>query len=81
MNPLITLLGMQLPVLLSGSALLEIIFSWPGLGHLMLEAVLNQDLFVIMANLMISAFLLLIGNMLADYFLRRLDPRIKREQI
>lgn len=76
LNPMITLAGLQLPALLSGAAFVEIIFSWPGLGSLMLDAVMHQDLFVVMANLVLSAVLLLLGNALADWGLRKLDPRI-----
>jgi len=77
LNPLITLLGFQLSGLLSGAAFVEIIFSWPGLGRLMLEAVLRQDLYLIMGNLLVSSFLLLLGNLLADIFLVLADPRIQ----
>ncbi len=75
-NPLITILGYQLSAVLSGAAFIEIIFSWPGLGRLMLTAVLSQDLYLIMGNLVISAGLLLIGNLIADILLRQSDPRI-----
>ncbi len=77
MNPLITILGYQLSSLLSGAAFIEIIFSWPGLGRLMLDAVLSQDLYLIMGSLVISGVLLLLGNLAADVMLAVSDPRIE----
>ena len=76
-NPLITILGYQLSALISGAAFIEIIFAWPGLGQLMLTAVLSQDLYLIMANLFISSFLLLWCNIFADVLLKAVDPRIR----
>ena len=75
-NPLITLLGYELSGLISGAALIEIICSWPGLGSLMLTAVRSKDVYVVMADLLLASALLLIGNLLADIALARLDPRI-----
>jgi peptide/nickel transport system permease protein len=76
-NPLITLLGYELSGLISGAALIEVICSWPGLGSLMLTAVRSKDLYVVMTNLVLVSALLLIGNLLADIALARLDPRIR----
>ena len=76
-NPLITLLGYEFSALLSGAALLEIITSWPGLGSLMLTAVRSKDIYLVMASFMMSGVLFLIGNLIADIMLARLDPRIR----
>lgn len=76
-NPLITLLGFEFAGLLGGSFIAETYFNWPGLGRLTLQAALNQDLYLIMAALMMGAVLLIIGNLLADLLLTRVDPRIK----
>lgn len=78
-NPFITLFGYQLSGLFSGAALVEIIVSWPGLGQLMLGAVLSQDLYLVMGNLLMGAFLLIAGNLLADILLAVSDPRIRHE--
>ncbi len=78
-NPIVTLLGFEIAGLISGAAFVEIIFSWPGLGNLMLQAVLGTDLNLVMAGLMISSFMLLLGNLLADLLLGFVDPRIKLE--
>ncbi len=76
-NPLITLFGFALPGLLSGAALTEIVMSWPGLGRLMLEAVLKMDLYLVMGSLIMGALLLILGNLVADLMLVWVDPRIR----
>lgn len=76
-NPLITLLGFEIAGLLSGAAFTEIIFAWPGLGRLILEAVMSQDLYLVMGSLFMGSILLILGNLIADILLATLDPRIK----
>ncbi len=76
-NPLITLLGFEFASLLSGAFIAEYFFNWPGLGTLILEAVRNQDLYLVMASLMMGATMLIVGNLLADLLLKSVDPRIK----
>jgi len=79
-NPLVTLLGMQLPALVSGAALVEIFTGWPGLGSVMLQAVRSQDQFLVLGNMVMVACLLVIGNLLSDILLVMLDPRIRSGQ-
>jgi peptide/nickel transport system permease protein len=76
-NPLITLLGFEFASLLSGAFITENFFSWPGLGKLVLQAVQAQDLYLVMASLMMGATMLIVGNLLADLLLSVVDPRIK----
>ena len=76
-NPLITLLGYEFSALLSGAALTEIICSWPGLGSLMLTAVRSKDIYLVMASMLMGGVLFLIGNLLADIALAKVDPRIR----
>lgn len=78
-NPLITLLGMQLPGLVSGAALVEIFTGWPGLGQVMLQAVRAQDLFLVLGNMVMVSCLLIAGNLWADLLLLWVDPRIRVE--
>lgn len=80
-NPLITILGFEFSSLLSGSFIIENYFSWPGLGTLTLEAVQKQDLYLIMAALVLGAVMLIIGNLLADLALSFVDPRIKLSRL
>ncbi|MGH8001191.1 MAG: ABC transporter permease [Brasilonema sp.] len=80
-NPLITLLGFELASLLSGAFIAEYFFNWPGLGRLTLQAVQSQDLYLVMASLVISAVLLSVGNLIADLLLKATDPRIRLENL
>ncbi|WP_373479125.1 ABC transporter permease [Geminocystis sp.] len=80
-NPLITLLGFEFASLLSGSFISEYFFNWPGLGRLILQAVQAQDLYLVMASLMMGATMLIIGNLVADLLLKVVDPRIKLDNI
>ncbi|HNW92983.1 MAG TPA: ABC transporter permease [bacterium] len=77
LNPLITMFGYQLSGLFSGAALVEIITGWPGMGSLMLEAVIGQDLYLVMASMLVGAVLLVLGNLLADILLALADPRVR----
>ena len=76
-NPLITLLGFEFAGLLSGAALTEYVFQYPGLGRLILEAVLKSDINLVMASLMMGAVMLIVGNLIADILLIITDPRIR----
>lgn len=76
--PIITLLGLSLPGLIGGSVILEAIFGIDGMGQLFFMSALSRDYPIIMGTLMITAFLTLIGNMLADLILLKLNPYMKR---
>lgn len=76
-NPIITLLGFEFAGLLSGAVLTEYVFQYPGLGKLVLEAVLQSDINLVMASLMIGAFMLISGNLIADILLKLTDPRVR----
>ena len=76
-NPMITLLGFEFAGLLSGAALTEYVFQYPGLGRLILEAVMKSDINLVMASLMIGAIMLVLGNLIADILLMLTDPRVR----
>ena len=76
-NPLVTLLGFEFAALLSGAALTEYVFQYPGLGRLILEAVMKSDINLVMASLMIGSFMLILGNIIADILLKITDPRVR----
>jgi peptide/nickel transport system permease protein len=78
-NPLISLFGLSVALLLSVSLLIEVVMSWPGIGPLLLEAALARDLFVVIGVVMLSTVFLLAGNLLADVLLYIFDPRIRRQ--
>jgi len=74
-----TLFGFEFADLLSGAALTETVLAYPGLGRLTLEAVQSKDMNLVMASLMLGAFMLIVGNLLADILLKIADPRITLE--
>ena len=78
-NPLISLFGFSIGMLLSGSLLIEVVMSWPGLGPLLLEAILARDLYVVIGGILFSTFFLVGGNLFADLLLYWADPRIRTE--
>ena len=75
--PVITMLGLSVPGLIGGSVIIETIFALPGLGQLFYAAVMARDYPLIMGNLVLSAVLTLLGNMLADVGYALADPRIR----
>jgi peptide/nickel transport system permease protein len=77
MNSLISLLGFSIGALLSMSLLIEVVLSWPGLGPLVLEAILARDVYVVIAAVLLSSVFLVLGNLLADLLLYWTDPRIR----
>jgi peptide/nickel transport system permease protein len=79
-NSLISLLGFSVGALTSLSLLVEIVLSSPGLGPLVLEAVLARDVYVVMAAVMLASIFLVFGNLIADLILYRVDPRIRLVQ-
>lgn len=76
-NPMITLLGFEFAGLLSGAALTEYVFQYPGLGRLILEAVMKSDINLVMASLMMGTIMLILGNLFADILLMITDPRVR----
>ncbi len=78
--PIITILGMGLPRLVSGAFITESIFGWPGLGQLGMNAIFKYDYPLIMATTMFASLLLIFGNLLSDILYMIIDPRIKEAQ-
>lgn len=78
-NQLISLSGFSIGALLSGSLLVEVVMSWPGLGPLLLEAILARDFYVVIGGVLLSTVFLVSGNFLADLLLYWADPRIRAE--
>jgi peptide/nickel transport system permease protein len=78
-NPLITLFGTSIGMLISSSLLTEAVFGWPGLGQLMLEAVEARDFFLVVDSAMLSTAFFLLGTLVADILLYLADPRIRAE--
>lgn len=77
MLPMITVAGLQLPMLLSGALVTETVFAWPGMGRLFLDSISYRDYPVVMGVLMFTAILVLLGSLLADLLYSVVDPRIR----
>lgn len=75
--PLVTLAGIQLPALFGGALVTETVFSWPGMGRLFLDSLEYRDYPVLMGILMATAFLVVLGSLLADLLYAWVDPRIR----
>ena len=80
MIPLITKLGMALPQLVTGAVITETVFSWPGIGNYFVKAVQGMDYPIVMAILVLSSSLVILGNLLSDILYCIVDPRIKSMQ-
>ena len=79
MNPLLSLFGLSVGAMLSASLLAEVVLSWPGLGPLLLEAILSRDIYIVTGAVMLSSVFLVAGNLLADFLIFASDPRIRVE--
>jgi peptide/nickel transport system permease protein len=76
--PLVTVTGVQLAYLLSGVVVVEIVFSWPGLGQLALQAVQARDYPVLQGAILLFAVVFLVINLIVDLLYTAIDPRIRR---
>jgi len=76
--PVITLLGLSLPALFSGTVFVEWVFAWPGVGRRLVEAVQARDYPVVMGATVVSAGLVVAGNLLADVAAVWIDPRVRQ---
>ncbi|MEX2582864.1 MAG: ABC transporter permease [Gemmatimonadota bacterium] len=77
--PIITLLGLYLPVVMSGSVVVETIFAWPGMGRLIVDSIFQRDYPLVMATSFIAAALVVLGNLVADVLYAVVDPRIRTD--
>lgn len=75
--PIVTLLGLSLPALFSGTVFVEAVFAWPGVGQVLVQAVQARDYPVVMAAATISAVLVVTGNLLAELLVTTVDPRVR----
>ena len=78
-NPIITLFGFSFAFLLSGAFIVEFVFSWPGMGRLTIDALLDKDEPLVMASIVMVTLMLVLGSLVADVLLALVDPRIRLE--
>lgn len=79
-SPMITGLGMNLGKLLTGTIIVEAVFSWPGFGRYFIEAIFNRDIPVIQCYVLIAASLFIFSNLIVDLIQMYIDPRISRKE-
>ncbi|MGK9253185.1 MULTISPECIES: ABC transporter permease [Paenibacillus] len=75
--PLITLFGLDLPILVGGAALTEAVFNWPGMGRLFVEMANSREYSVLMAITLLGAVFVVVGNLIADILYAVVDPRVQ----
>ncbi len=75
--PVITLLGLALPFLLTGAVLVEAVFAWPGLGKLAADAIAARDYPLVLATTLLASVAVVMGSLLADLFAVLADPRVR----
>jgi len=75
--PIVTVIGLELGVLLSGAVLTETVFALPGLGRLAITSLLSRDYSVVQAIVMVSALIIVVINLVVDLLYVYLDPRIR----
>jgi peptide/nickel transport system permease protein len=80
LNPMLTLFGYTLGGLVSGSFVAEVIFAWPGLGRITIEAILSHDQYLVLGAVIMASTVLVGGNLVADLLLALVDPRIRYER-
>jgi peptide/nickel transport system permease protein len=73
----VNLVGLSLPLLLSGSLVVEVVFAWPGMGRLTYDAIRAHDVPVVLAATMLATLLVVTGSLGADLAMAALDPRIR----
>ena len=75
--PIVTVIGLALPLLVSGAVIIEKIFQWPGIGLLFLTAIEQRDAPVLMGVVMVAAVVVVIRNLLTDAAYAAIDPRVR----
>ncbi|MBB6633000.1 ABC transporter permease [Cohnella thailandensis] len=75
--PIVTILGMEIPILFGGAVVIEQIFSWPGIGQLTLSSIMSRDYSTIMGLNLVAAVVVIFANLLTDIVYALADPRIK----
>jgi peptide/nickel transport system permease protein len=75
--PVVTLLGLSLPFLVSGAVITETIFAWPGMGQAVIQAIPSRDIFVITSFTLVASVMVVIGSIVADVLYAVVDPRVR----
>jgi peptide/nickel transport system permease protein len=76
--PVVSLLGLYLPLLLSGAVFVEVVFAWPGMGKLMVDGITSRDYPIVLAGTLLFGTMVILGNLIADILYGVVDPRIRQ---
>lgn len=76
-NPIVTMVGMDIPWFVGGVVLIETVFAWPGLGRMMVDAILTDDVPLILGTVTFTAVLVVVSSIIIDLAHALLDPRIR----
>jgi peptide/nickel transport system permease protein len=77
MLPLITVIALEIGSLLNGSVVIEVVFAWPGIGHVLVDALEARDIPIVEAGVLVIAWIYIIVNLVADILYARIDPRVR----
>ena len=77
--PTVTIVGLQFGTILGGSVVIEMVFSWPGVGQLLIEAILTRDYLVVQAAVLLLACFFVLVNLVIDFLYTILNPRVSLE--
>lgn len=75
--PLLTLIGLEIPALIGGAVVIEVLFNIPGMGRLMMQSIILQDWVIVFDILLLTGLLTVLGKLFTDIFIRFIDPRVK----
>jgi peptide/nickel transport system permease protein len=76
MIPVVTLIGLQIPLLFSGTVIIEEVFAWPGMGRMLVGAVAQRDYPVVQSTVLVYSIIVLASNLAVDLTYSYLDPRV-----
>jgi peptide/nickel transport system permease protein len=79
--PIVTIIGLEIPILFGGAVVIEQIFSWPGIGQLTLSSIMSRDYSTIMGLNLVAAFVVIAANILTDIAYAFVDPRIRKSYV
>jgi len=79
MIPTVTIFGLQIPELLSLAVIIETVFAWPGMGRMLVDAVLKRDYTLVQGIVLVYALIVILINLIVDLLYAYIDPRIKHE--
>jgi ABC-type dipeptide/oligopeptide/nickel transport system permease component len=75
--PTVTIVGLQFGTILGGSVVIEMVFSWPGVGQLIINSILTRDYLVVQAAILLLAVFFLVVNLIVDFVYTLLNPRVE----